>query len=864
MSTFRSSDFSLGVSYYPDYVEDFLCAEIPVYSPSHSAPGERGQDSHSPPSLLAPSISEKEVRHRIVQDLDAMCETGLSVLRMGEFSWAHVEPREGQFFPDRFLFALEEAKSRDLKIIFCTPTATPPPWLTRKHPEILPLDRQRRTIGAGSRRHCNLASQAYLDHSRRITEYYASIFGNHEAVCGFQVDNEFGCHGSAFQFNPEISTEFSGWLARRYGSINDLNRLWFGAFWSRVYSNFYEIPLPDHTYADNNPHLELEFRRFSSWLIERFQKMQADIVRAQCGKWNTHNFMSLFSDIDHWSLVRDLDYAGFDHYQMKEFPDFRDSLFQFYLMRSLKPHRPYLLLEQQPLQVNWQTLNRRLPYHYLFLWTFQAFFQGAGAVLYFSWQRFRGGAERMHDGLISHGGLNHENWQRKLLRSMNQCIEDMQHRLQPGSSLEDGEKSDKQNVTKERLFRPDAIVFLDYAAFWAHDICSQSEAFQIFEILNRITALLQSLGWSMAFCRSPDDIPEEHRKARCWIFPGMQFALSPTQRQACDEFRKAGGSVLSFPTTGQMDSLGRMIPSGLTFLHPDAILDDFGALGPEEKESILAANAGFPETDPPNAANQRSSDPGQITESDATGESPARISKDGGSMQEGLTLSASLWAEKIHLPEETLSTKGPRGANSQRWSEGDEPAADFLEDPAIEVLARFQGGLYSGAPAILRSNAIFHDKSEATTGAGPKPGHPWVHVAAFPATDQPEQIGPWANCLAEALGLVGSKTSESGAGYGTDDCIYIPELLCFQGNFAAYIMHGESRTRRRPGQASTDGWSRQSREILEEGLDPHRPALKYCLNKDLSLHIETLQHTGTLKCSLEAGQILILPRKESP
>ncbi|MCB1171512.1 MAG: beta-galactosidase, partial [Leptospiraceae bacterium] len=497
MSTFRSSDFTLGVSYYPDYVEDFLCSEVPVFSPSRPLDGDLSSAfSHKEaPVLVASSISESRVRARIVADLDAMSEIGLSVLRIGEFSWAHVEPEEGHYCPDRFLYALDEAKKRSLKVIFCTPTATPPPWLTSQHPDILPLDREGRTIGPGSRRHCNLASQPYLDHSRRITEYYAKTFGNHEAVCGFQIDNEFGCHGSAFQFNPEIQVAFARWLSGRYESIKDLNRLWFGSFWSRTYSNFDQIPLPDHTYADNNPHLELEFRRFSTWLIERFQKMQAHIIRAECNKWVTHNFMSLFSDIDHWSLGRDLDYAGFDHYQMKEFPDFPDSLFQFYLMRSLKPDRPFLLLEQQPLQVNWQPLNRRLPYHFLFLWTLQAFFQGAGAVLYFSWQRFRGGAERMHDALISHEGLDHSNWQRKLLGSLNQCIAHMQERLQelanaiPRSSEAEtaAEIPGLPSEQAGRDFQPDAVVFMEYSAFWAHDICNQSKQFQMFEILRRIT-----------------------------------------------------------------------------------------------------------------------------------------------------------------------------------------------------------------------------------------------------------------------------------------------------------------------------------------------------------------------------------------
>ncbi|HBS06082.1 MAG TPA: hypothetical protein DEA96_14035, partial [Leptospiraceae bacterium] len=420
MSISHPFDMELGVSYYPDYVSDFLAAEIPPFTSSESQTSKK--------IFRAPEIQQKDIHSRIRADLDAMKELGLTIIRMGEFSWSSVEPEPGKYLPELFLFTLDEALRRSIKVIFCTPTATPPRWLIQKHPEILPVDREGRIIGSGSRRQYNLASAVYREHAMRIAQYYGRTFGKHDAVVGFQIDNEFGCHGSAFQFNSEIRLEFQAWLRKRYHSIEDLNQLWFNSFWSARFKDFDEINLPDHTYTDNNPHLELEYRRFISQLTADFQRMQILEIQKSCGKWCTHNFMSLFTDLDHWKLSQELDYAGFDHYQMKSFPDAADSLWQFYLMRCLRPERSFLLLEQQPLQVNWQSINRRLPYPWLFLWTMQAFFQGAGAVLYFSWQRFRGGAERMHDGIISHEGLDFDNWQRKVIRSINSIKSDLKAR----------------------------------------------------------------------------------------------------------------------------------------------------------------------------------------------------------------------------------------------------------------------------------------------------------------------------------------------------------------------------------------------------------------------------------------------------
>ncbi|MBU44488.1 MAG: hypothetical protein CMN76_14800 [Spirochaetaceae bacterium] len=626
MNTFDPSEMLLGVSYYPDYVSDFLASESPVFSPrawSGSEPSAEmlpSSPAGTAPSFLqpsipvapiqAPAVSAKDIQDRIIQDLDAMKDLELGLIRMGEFSWHHVEPEPGRYNPELFLFALDEAQKRNLKVIFCTPTATPPVWLTRQHPEILPIDRDGRTLAATSRRHYNLANAAYREHCRRIARYYGETFGIHPAVIGFQIDNEFGCHGSAFQFNPEIRTAFQHWLKKRYRSVEDLNRLWFHSFWSRNVNSFEEIELPSHTYTDNNPHLELEFRRFSTWLTADFQQLQIREIKESCGKWVTHNFMSLFSDLDHWKLARDLDFAGFDHYQMKPFPDASDSAFQFNLLRSLRPDRPFLLLEQQPLQVNWQPVNRRLPYHHLFLWTMQAFLQGAGAVLYFSWQRFRGGAERMHDGILSHDGLQEDSWQRKLIRAMIPIRADIQHTfalapepsrsetgnadqpeaLSPGGPVEGQSTSqpgfDFAPDAPAGSFRPRALIFLDYEALWAHEICAQSVEYRPLEIIRRLGLLLQSLGYSYGFWPGPEELPEQFKESSLWIFPGANFTLSEQGRQTCQTHLEKGGRILSLPITGQMDYLGRMIPDLQGMGIPGIRRVDFGALGPEENESI--------------------------------------------------------------------------------------------------------------------------------------------------------------------------------------------------------------------------------------------------------------------------------------
>ena len=77
-------------------------------------------------------------RERWETDVALMQEMGIQVVRMGEFSWHKMEPREGEYD-----FAwLDEAVSLlgryGISVILGTPTAAPPAWLVNKYPEILP------------------------------------------------------------------------------------------------------------------------------------------------------------------------------------------------------------------------------------------------------------------------------------------------------------------------------------------------------------------------------------------------------------------------------------------------------------------------------------------------------------------------------------------------------------------------------------------------------------------------------------------------------------------------------------------------------------------------------------------------------
>jgi beta-galactosidase len=551
--------FVLGTAYYPDYLPDEVLAKTPD-----------GQTRRI------------TWQNRISEDFKRMRTCGISAVRMGEFSWSTVEPQPGRINFARFRYALDHASVNDIKVIFCTPTATPPKWLVDKYPDILPITREGRKIPFGSRRHYDFCHPMYLAESRRITSAFAQDVGNHPAVIGWQIDNEFGCHGSAYSFTEHARVAFRKWLLDRYkADIEALNRDWFTAFWSQRYNTFEQIELPLASWADQNPHMELDFRRFSTDKVAAFQHDQVEILRRLSpNRFITHNFMTLFSDVCAWRLSEELDIVGFDHYQMETEPHPTSSHWQFALMRSLK-RQLFFVLEQQPLQVNWQATNRRYAYDWLFLWGIQAALLGSAAMYYFSWQRFPGGAEQYHDAILPHDIRVSESWQERVLKAKRQLFDLLAQQF--GVTL-------AEPMTVE----DDVLCIYDFESVWSHDIAAQSAEYSTRRQVDFVAALCQSSGLGLSFARTISDAAEILPHYKCLVLPGYAFEFTAEERQLLQQFVNAGGSVISLPRTGMKKRNNQMSEQPLTIFDAnDFYFEDFGALLSDEKEPFKAGAQTF-------------------------------------------------------------------------------------------------------------------------------------------------------------------------------------------------------------------------------------------------------------------------------
>ncbi|HTM78906.1 MAG TPA: beta-galactosidase, partial [Devosia sp.] len=129
-------------------------------------------------------------------DATRMAEVGIKFVRIGEFAWSKLEPAPGKLQFDWIIRAMDVLGRHGLKVIVGTPTATPPRWVVDKHPDMLAVGPDGRRKGFGSRRHYDFSHLGYREESRRITQLLADAVGQHQALGGWQTDNEYGCHGT--------------------------------------------------------------------------------------------------------------------------------------------------------------------------------------------------------------------------------------------------------------------------------------------------------------------------------------------------------------------------------------------------------------------------------------------------------------------------------------------------------------------------------------------------------------------------------------------------------------------------------------------------------------------------------------------
>ncbi|AXP81757.1 Beta-galactosidase BgaA [Mariniflexile rhizosphaerae] len=346
------------------------------------------------------------------RDLKNIAEMGYEFTHFGEFAWAQLEPEEGRYDFKWLDTALELAAKYKLKVIMCTSTATPPVWLVRKHPDILATDEDGSKMDHGSRQHASFSNNYYRSYSMKMIAELAKKYGNDKRVIGWQIDNE---PRRFLDYGNDALQRYREWLKDKYKTIDVLNEAWGNNFWSGTYSSFDEINLPLHRQWGMNLHSQLDHYRFADHETASFLDEQALEIRKYASKnqWITSNYIPMYH-VGYVGMSKALDFdcytrymvygsdlgIGSQGYRVGEYSRISMSNDFFRPLKGM-----YGVMELQPGQVNWGSINPQPLPGAMRMWLWHVFAGGSKFTCTYRYRAPLYGYEQYHYGIVGPDGV---------------------------------------------------------------------------------------------------------------------------------------------------------------------------------------------------------------------------------------------------------------------------------------------------------------------------------------------------------------------------------------------------------------------------------------------------------------------------
>ncbi|HEY0002330.1 MAG TPA: beta-galactosidase, partial [Actinoplanes sp.] len=334
-------------------------------------------------------------------DVELMRRAHVNLVTVGVFSWSRLQPAPDEFDFDWLDRVLDLLAGAGIGASLATPTASPPPWFTRAHPDAMPVTADGVRLTHGSRDTYCVNAPAYRAASERIARELAARYAEHPALRFWHVHNEYG----TTCYCDNCAAAFRVWLTERYGDPAALNDAWSTDFWSQGYRDFAEVLPPRATQYLHNPAHLLDYRRFVSDAMLGHYVAQRSILRVSPAPVTTNFVLGGWVPVDHARWAREVDLVAIDDYPSSVAGHLEERAFAADLARGwarAAGHEDgrWLLMEHAPGAVRDPAgVVRPLAPGQARAAALTYLDRGATGVMYFQWRASRGGAEQWHPAM---------------------------------------------------------------------------------------------------------------------------------------------------------------------------------------------------------------------------------------------------------------------------------------------------------------------------------------------------------------------------------------------------------------------------------------------------------------------------------
>lgn len=480
-------------------------------------------------------------------DVEMMKRAGIKVIRVGEFAWSLYEPAENNYEFEWMDRAVDYFGNAGIKIVMCTPSATPPKWMCDKYPEIFQDDIHGNPKIFGTRKHYCFNSTLYREKTRVLVDKIAKRYADHPAIEAWQVDNELGWANTTRCYCDKCAKKFQIWLKDKYGTIENLNQTYGTVFWSQIYNRFEEVIIPKagacydtcHDTQGQNPGLLLDYYRFSSDSVISFMNESVDVIKQYSDKPITTNLLDAAvnsgTGIDYFKLSKGLDFVSWDNYIEFQWGIAQDATVSrdHALLRSYKK-QPFWVMEQQSGPCGWSKMGPAPTPGKLRLWTYSAVANGADTVVYFRWRACPFGTEEYWHGILNHDGKPNRRYKEisKVGKEM-EALSKVYGALQPKAKV--------------------AIV-KSFDSEWSHSIHKHVENFHYDNLLLAYYKAFYNMGIAVDFVT-----PSEEISSYALVMAPALLMVTEEEKKNLESYAKNGGNLLISFRSGIKDIFNNML-----------------------------------------------------------------------------------------------------------------------------------------------------------------------------------------------------------------------------------------------------------------------------------------------------------------